>query len=246
ADRDDRRALSLCARRLIGSCGGSACAPSARRARSGVRTELERRCASLGRARREHHHGLHKGCALHVLVGESGAREWYNNEKTARSGRRRRALSVYGHPPGFGPPYGGGGFGPPPIPAPPRTDALGVVALIGGLLALAGAIANLVSGFCGALCPLCTIGGAIIGVIVAIPAIIGIVCGVLGYSRTTRQPELYTGKGLALAGAITGGIAILMTIVTVVGPWLGLGCLSATAPHRTPTADPFDAIAIDA
>lgn len=151
-------------------------------------------------------------------------------------------MSDYGQPPGFGPPYGASGYGPPPVP---RMDALGVVALIGGLLALVGAIGNLVSGFCGALCPLCTIGGAIIGVIVAIPAIIGIVCGVLGYHRTTHQPERYTGKGLALAGAITGGIAILLTIATVVGPWLGLGCLSATGP-RPPAADPFDPIAIDA
>ena len=154
-------------------------------------------------------------------------------------------MSDYGQPPGFGPPYGGG-FGPPPLPAgPPRTDALGVVALVGGLLALVGAIANLVSGFCGVFCALCTIGGALIGLVVAIPAIIGIVCGILGYSRTTRQPEVYTGKGLALAGAITGGVAILLTIATVVGPWFGLGCLSATAPHRPP-ADPFDPIAIDA
>lgn len=125
-------------------------------------------------------------------------------------------------------------------------DALAVVALIGGLLALVGAIGNLVSGFCGALCPLCTIGGAIIGFIVAIPAIIGIVCGVLGYHRTTYQPERYTGKGLALAGAITGGIAILLTIATVVGPWLGFGCISAAGPHPRPSADPFDPIAIDA
>jgi len=155
-------------------------------------------------------------------------------------------VSEYGQPPGYGPPYGASGYGPPlGRPTGPRMDALAVVALIGGLLAIVGATANLVSGFCGALCPLCTIGGAIIGAIVAIPAIIGIVCGILGYHRTTREPERYTGKGLALAGAITGGIAILLTIATVVGPWLGFGCMAATAPPA-PAAAPFDPFAIDA
>ncbi len=146
-----------------------------------------------------------------------------------------------GGPGGFGPPMGGA---PPPADVPPRTDTLAIVALVGGLLALAGAIANLVTGIFGMCCPLCTIGGAVIGAIVAVPAITGIACGAISYKRTTTEGgEPLTGKGLALTGAITGGLAMVMTVVTVVGPWLGLGCMAATAPPPPPdgtTTSPWD------
>jgi hypothetical protein len=154
----------------------------------------------------------------------------------------------------YGQPPPGAGFGPPPGPTPigPRLDTLAIVALVGGLLSIVGAIANLASGFLGMCCPFCTIGAAIIGAIIAIPALLGVVLGLLSYKRTKDQPELYSGKGLALTGAISGAFALLLTIATIVGPWIGFGCMSATRPPPAPIQSPLppippvDPLAVDA
>lgn len=145
-----------------------------------------------------------------------------------------------GPPAGFGAPGGmpGGGMPgppgglPPAPPAGPRTDALAIVALVAGLLAVAGAIGNLITAVFGMCCPLCTVGGALIGIIVAIPAVAGIVTGILSARRTTHEADQYTGKGMAITGIVTGALALVMTAITVVGPWLGFGCMAATAPDR--------------
>jgi hypothetical protein len=152
----------------------------------------------------------------------------------------------YGAPPaGYGPPPGGG-YGGPPLG--PRTDALAIVALIAGLLAIVGAIANLASGVIGFCCPVCgSIAGAAIGAIVAIPSLTGLVTGILGYKRTSEQPDVYTGKGLALTGIITSSVALLMTVLVIVGPWLGWGLLGATAPNPPPsTTQPWMPFGVDA
>jgi hypothetical protein len=168
----------------------------------------------------------------------------------------------YGGPPSggaFGPPSGGGGaFGPPsgggmgtpggPAgPTGPKMDALAIVALVCGLIAIVGATGNLVSGFFGMCCFLCTLGGAIIGALVAIPAIVAIVTGILSFRRTKAEPHLFKGGGLALAGLITGILALLMTIFTIVAPMAGLGCMMANAPDQPRTTqDPWNPFAIDA
>lgn len=147
----------------------------------------------------------------------------------------------YGPPPGggYGAPPGAGGFGPPspgmggssPGPTGARTDALAIVALVAGLIALAGGVGTLLFGVLCAWCPPCaTVGGGVMGAVVAVPAIAGIVCGILGYRRTTTQADQFSGKGMALAGLITSGVSIVMVIAAIVGPWIGCGICSAIAP----------------
>jgi hypothetical protein len=158
----------------------------------------------------------------------------------------------YGQPPqggGYGPPAGGygappGGFGPPSPgygpppggaagPGGPRADALSIVALVAGILAVTGGVGTLLFGILCAWCPPCaTLGGGVMGVIVAVPAIAGIVCGILGYRRTTQEPELYSGKGMALAGLITSGISLLFVLLAIIGPWIGCGIFTALNPPR--------------
>lgn len=51
-------------------------------------------------------------------------------------------------------------------------------------------------------------------VLTAVP---GIITGHMARSRAKRQPELYTGKGMALAGLILSYIMLLVSIALVVG-----------------------------
>lgn len=148
--------------------------------------------------------------------------------------------SGFGQPPsGFGPPGGGampGGMAGPPGPGAPRTDALAIVSLIAGVVGLCIASANIFMMVFGACCPICTVGATFIGIFALVPSVIGAACGGVSLKRIKELPAELTGKGLAMAGTIISGIAVVISLTTMVGPWLGLGCLAATSDHRTPPA----------
>ncbi|MBZ0121845.1 MAG: DUF4956 domain-containing protein [Sandaracinaceae bacterium] len=116
---------------------------------------------------------------------------------------------AFGQPPsGFGPPQGG--F----QPAGPRTDTLAIVALI------CGAISLLVAAFglcCGILfCVSGALGAAGVGL------------GVFSMMRINKQPELYSGKGVAIAGLVTGALSLLLTLLLVILMAVGV----AMSPNR--------------
>ena len=50
---------------------------------------------------------------------------------------------------------------------------------------------------------------------------IGIVFGIIGLSRMGKQPDVYSGKGLAIAGIVLGGLAIVMMVVLLILTSLG-------------------------
>ena len=142
----------------------------------------------------------------------------------------------YGPPGGFGPP--GGGYGAPPAgsyggppgygpPPGPRTDTLAVAGLVLSIVALLGAILNMLSGLFGTCCFLCTLGSTVIGVLVLVPAIAGIVMGGLSVSRINKTPEQFGGKGMAVAALVIGIIAALLGLAEIVLPWLGIACFAA-------------------
>lgn len=139
----------------------------------------------------------------------------------------------YGGMPGGAPP----GFGP-PGPSAPRTDALAIIALVFGVIGLVVGGANIFVMVFGACCPLCTVGATMIGVIALVPSVLGLTCGALSLKRVKERPEELTGKGLAIAGTVVSGVAVLVALATMLLPWLGLGCLAATAPHPPPGAPP--------
>lgn len=96
---------------------------------------------------------------------------------------------VYGAPPPP-PPYAAPQYGAPVYGGPvasPQRNGFGVTALVLGIL-------SIVTSF--------TIGGGIV------LGILGLVFGILGYRRSKRGEA--SNGGLALAGAITGGIGLLV------------------------------------
>lgn len=167
----------------------------------------------------------------------------------------------YGPPPGgYGPPPGPGGYGPPPGPggygppghgsgfgapggfhAPPgapqggpKTDQLAVAGLICGILGLVGAILNGISGLFGACCVLCTVGATILGIVVLIPSVAAVVMGGMSVSRINKNPEALSGKGMAIAALILGGVATLAALAEIVLPWLGIACFAASGAAGSP------------
>jgi len=81
-----------------------------------------------------------------------------------------------------------------PMAIPGRNQTLPIVALVFGILAL----------------PLiCCHGGLYFG----IPAAI---IGYIGLNNANNNPEAYSGRGMALAGMILGGIGVIMAIVYIV------------------------------
>lgn len=151
----------------------------------------------------------------------------------------------FGPPPGTPPPGGPGSYGSSPGgPAGPKNDTLAIVALIAGVLGVLVALAQIVVMFfgaaCGACCPLCTIGSSATGVIALIPGIIGAVCGGISMKRIKDAPHELGGKGFAVAGLVTGIIAALIALATIVLPWLGCAVANVMAPDRQQTSDPWD------
>src|SRR5437773_1368237 len=83
---------------------------------------------------------------------------------------------------------------PPPLPATPaapRKSGLGIASLVLGILSL----------------PIC------LYIFTGLPAII---TGHMARSRAKKQPQLYGGAGMALAGLILGYLSILTTIAGVI------------------------------
>ena len=141
----------------------------------------------------------------------------------------------YGGPPpgGFGgPPPGGGGYGGPPpggfggpqfgppgpqMPGmgpsfgpPNSSNGLAIGALVTGILALPTTCC-------------CSIASLPLGIAAC-------VMGGIALSRIKAQPQMYGGKGLALAGAICGAISILLGIL-----FLALGMGQALVDQYTRT-----------
>ncbi len=56
----------------------------------------------------------------------------------------------------------------------------------------------------------------ILGMFLFIPAIPAIICGHVARSKIKRAPDIYSGKGMALAGLILGYVAIVVPIVVFV------------------------------
>jgi hypothetical protein len=76
----------------------------------------------------------------------------------------------------------------PPVPTGPIKNRLALASVILGSLSLC------------------------LGIFTGIPAII---CGSMGLSRISRQPQLYAGKGIAVVGIILGCVGILIWAVAV-------------------------------
>jgi hypothetical protein len=113
----------------------------------------------------------------------------------------------FGGPPpggGFGPPQGGfgppgGGFGGPMAPM-PTTSGLAIASLVCGIISIPG-------GCC------CSF--------VSIPlAIAAVILGVIGMNKVNAEPNIYTGKGLAIGGIVTGGVAVIFGIIMLI---VGMG-----------------------
>lgn len=108
--------------------------------------------------------------------------------------------SPYGAPPpggGYGSPPPGSPYGAPPGyggPAPQQTPPLAIIALVAGIAGILGACC---CGFPGLL------------------GIAGVVCGVLARKEIAESGGTKKGEGLALAGIITGALAIVLSIVGV-------------------------------
>lgn len=99
-------------------------------------------------------------------------------------------------PPGYGPPGapGYGGMSPPPPPQQtPGTDPLAIVSLISGIMSLL-------------LCWCCALFWVILG-----PT--ALICGFISMSRIKKNPQQYSGHGLALGGVITGGISVAVGLL---------------------------------
>jgi hypothetical protein len=143
----------------------------------------------------------------------------------------------YGPPPGGGggyggPPPGGGGYGGPPpggfgggspfgppgpqmpmgpsFGPPNSSNGLAIGALVTGILALPTTCC-------------CSIASLPLGIAAC-------VMGGIALSKIKAQPQMYGGKGLALAGAICGAISIIMGIV-----FLALGMGQALVDHYSRT-----------
>jgi hypothetical protein len=76
----------------------------------------------------------------------------------------------------------------------PRTEPMAVVSLVLGLISFPGLC------FCG------------IGLLTAISAI---VLGLLSRSKIRESPATYSGEGIAIAGAVVGGVVVLIVLLYV-------------------------------
>ena len=117
----------------------------------------------------------------------------------------------YGPPPGFNPPPFG--YGPPPgappppnpmnpmgfggmPPMPPRNHGLAVASMVCGILAII---------------PGCCCG--LFGIPLSIAALI---MGIVAITQINASGGQLTGKGMAIAGAVCGGVSIGLDVVSVI------------------------------
>jgi Domain of unknown function (DUF4190) len=90
----------------------------------------------------------------------------------------------YGQAPAYGQPQG---FG---YPSAPKNDGMAVAALVCGIVAIPF--------FCGI--------GLILGVL-------GLVFGIIAMRKIDRSGGMLTGRGMALAGAICGGVGVAINVI---------------------------------
>src|SRR5688572_16835346 len=112
---------------------------------------------------------------------------------------------MYGPPPGpppgpMGPPPPPNPYGPPGAPPPPPQFAYGMPQMPYMPMRTPGtAIASLICGIAGVPFSCCCmlISGPL--------AIAAIICGIVALSKVKAEPQVYKGKGLAIAGISLGG-----------------------------------------
>lgn len=113
-----------------------------------------------------------------------------------------------GGPPGYGPPPGGG-FGPPPGGfGPPGGPPGGMMMGPGGQKFHALAITSMILGILSIPSCCCWFLGAPM-------AVAGLVLGIVGLGKIRQQPQLYKGGGMAIAGIVCAGVAILLDLVAI-------------------------------
>jgi hypothetical protein len=106
--------------------------------------------------------------------------------------------------------------------------------LVLSIVALLGAILNMLSGLFGTCCFLCTLGSTVIGIVVLVPAVASIVMGAMSASRINKAPAQFSGKGMAIAALVLGAISALLALAEIVLPWLGIACFAATGGSSSP------------
>lgn len=121
-------------------------------------------------------------------------------------------------PGGFAPqpaPYGGQPFALPDAPNSLLSMILGIIALVLSFL-----------GCC--------------GVFIVVPAGLGVAALVLGFQargKINAAPGQYGGSGKAMTGIITGGVAVVLSVLLlIIGLALGVGLRSLVNSFPTPTA----------
>ena len=62
---------------------------------------------------------------------------------------------------------------------------------------------------------------SIVGLVIAIGPIVGIILSAIGLSKINKQPDIYKGKGYAIAGLIIGIVLVLGVIVYAIFEGLG-------------------------
>lgn len=120
----------------------------------------------------------------------------------------------YGQPQAYGQPYGYGqpqGYG---YPAAPRNDGMAIAGLCCGIAAIPLTL------FCGL--------GLVLG-------ILGLVFGLVSMRKIERAAGALTGRGIALAGAICGGVGLVLSlgywviiIIAAASDSNAMGALAAT------------------
>lgn len=123
---------------------------------------------------------------------------------------------------------------PPPSAFAPRVDGMAVTGLILGVIGILIGTVNLLSGFLGTFCVICTVGSTFIGVIGFLPSATGVALGVMGEKRIRTNPSRFTGRGIAIAAIVLSGLATLVALVEIVLPWFGIGCLYASGSLKPP------------
>jgi hypothetical protein len=87
------------------------------------------------------------------------------------------------------------------------------------------AVASLVAGLLSLICS-----------ILLVPALAGIVLGIVALTRASRRPEAYGGKGFAIAGIVTGTFSLVLFALLV----HGIATAPATTGPQTAGADLFE------
>lgn len=70
-------------------------------------------------------------------------------------------------------------------------------------------------------CGIISIPGGCCCSFLSIPiAIAAVIMGIIGINKINREPHIYSGKGLAIGGIVTGGVALVFGVVMLI---VGMG-----------------------